>query len=179
MRPIVLTIATILTFIFAWKPTGSEGPAQPPFPPLADTLVAIYADIKAAAVTERPDEFAKFLDTAETIRFVQANQSRRSGSLASYLRRRLASWPDPDTLDFEDLVYQPPYARIALSGPGSGSAYHQDRVLFTFVLFKMEQEHWRLAAFSSLEKERRDHYGTELSYLETELPPKLRFPRLF
>lgn len=174
-------LLTILVGSVGWLGCNSNNSSQTdhnPRPVLADTLVAIFAEIKAAVMDDRAEDFVRFLDPIEAARLLPARK-RRNGSLGSYLRHRLAGWPDPDTLQFEDLIHEPPYARVALSGSAGRFGYRQERVRYTFVLFKRQQETWRIAAVSSLEKERLDPYGTELSYLETELPPKLRFPRLF
>ena len=96
-------------------------------------------------------------------------------------------------VDFQDLMYiklqeangqasateGAGYARLEWTGGASSIGYREERVRYTFILFKRHNSGWKLAAISTLEKERYDPYGTELTYLETELPPKLRFPRLF
>ncbi len=148
-------------------------------PPLVDTLVTIFQQLRETAVANRSDNFLGFLDSSETCRLDVLSRSRGFASLRSYLEYQFASWPDPDTLSFNDLIYQPPYARIALSGTGARIGDGRERLRYTFLLYRRAGETWRLAAVSNLEKERFDLYGTELSYLETELPPKLRFPRLF
>ena len=172
-----MTFLTFSVILSGCRSTSSDREAGPP--PLGDTLVAIFQGMKEVAFANRVADITGFLETAEAARLSRISRNYGSATLGWCLERQLGSWPDPDTLDFEDLIYQPPYARIALSGPGRFASYREDRVCFTFFLFKREQDTWRLAAVSSLEKERFDPYGTELSYLETELPSKLRFPRLF
>jgi hypothetical protein len=152
---------------------------KPEPPPLVDTLVMIFEELKEAAVGNRFEAFLDILDETEAARLRQLSRAHGFGSLRSYLEHQFAEWPDPDTLAFEDFFHRPPYARVALSGTGARMGRRNEFVRYTFLLFKWEHESWRLTAVSRFEKERFDPYGSELSYLETELPPKLRFPRLF
>jgi hypothetical protein len=148
-------------------------------PPLADTLVAIFHELKAAALSDRANDLVNFLDSAEARRLRRVCGYYSLPGLRQYLESRFAGWPDPDTLTLEDFTFQPPYARIAFAGAGSQIGRREERVRFTFLLFRQVSASWRLAAVSSLEKDRYDRYGTQLSFLETELPSSLRFPRLF
>ncbi|MEW5795800.1 MAG: hypothetical protein AB1772_05515 [Candidatus Zixiibacteriota bacterium] len=147
--------------------------------PLVDTLVAIFQELKQAAVSDRPERLVSYLDSSEARRLTYACRQYGFSALGQYLRSLFAGWPDVDTLLVEDLIVKPPYARVTLAGPGTQFGYREERVRYTFLLFRRERADWRLAGVSSLEKGRYDPYGTRLSYLETELPPKLRFPRLF
>jgi hypothetical protein len=141
--------------------------------------VTIFEELKEAAVDNRFEAFLDILDETEAARLRRLSRSHGFGSLRSFLKHQFAEWPDPDTLSFEDMAYHPPYARVALTGGGGRIGHRQEYVRYTFLLFKRERDSWRLAAVSRLEKARFDPYGVELGYLETELPPKLRFPRIF
>jgi len=147
--------------------------------PLADTLVTIFRDLQTAALSERPDQLVKFLDSAEARRLTFACHVYGVSALGQYLSTRFGGWPNLDTLFLTDLTVVPPFARIALCGKAARIGVPQERIRFTFLLFRRVKSNWRLASVSILEKNRYDRYGTELSYLETELPPDLRFPRLF
>jgi hypothetical protein len=176
------SILFILAGFAALAPGCLKSTAQadrPAAEPLADTLVAILEELKDAAMGERTEEFVAFLDPQEVERLGDATRGFGFQSLKSYLQKQFAAWPDPDTLLVEDLLYSPPYARLALVGPGNRLGRGQSCVRYTFLLFKMDLDQWRLAAVSNLEKDEFDDYGTRLSYLETELPPRLRFPRRF
>lgn len=146
---------------------------------LADTLVQILDRLRETAHSNRAEEFLGLLDSAESVRLRSLAGRNGFSSLRTYVEHLFAYWPDPDTLAFGDLIRDDPYARLSLISEVEPGHYKDEAVRYTFVLFKKEQAEWRLAAISCLEKERYDPYGTELSYLETELPPKLRFPRLF
>ena len=156
-------------------------PAKPPpaAQALADTLVQILDRLRETAHTNESEEFLSLLDSAEAVRLRSLANRNGFRSLRTYVEHLFAYWPDPDTLAFGDIVRADPYVRLSLTRDGQPGRYKAETVRYTFVLFKRESAQWRLAAISSLEKERFDPYGTELSYLETELPPKLRFPRLF
>ncbi len=99
--------------------------------------------------------------------------------MTPYLEARFGGWPNPDTLLLEDLTVEPPFARIALAGEASHIGANVERIRYTFLLFRRVKSAWKLAGVSAIEKDRYDRYGTELGYFETELPPTLRFPRLF
>lgn len=148
-------------------------------PPLADTLVAIFHELKAAALSDRANDLVSLLDSAEARRLRRVCGHYSLPGLRQYLESRFAGWPDPDTLTFEALTFQPPYARIAFAGAGSQMGRRDERVRFTFLLFRQVSDNWRLTGVSTLEKDRYDRYGTSVSFLETELPSSLRFPRLF
>lgn len=148
-------------------------------PPLADTLVSIFHELKAAALSDRANDLITLLDSAEARKLRRVCGHYSLPGLRQYLETRFAGWPDPDTLKFEDLTVQPPYARIAFAGAAEQMGRKEDRVRFTFLLFRQVSQNWRLAAVSTLEKDRFDPYGTRLGFLETELPSTFRFPRLF
>jgi len=148
-------------------------------PPLADTLVSILAQLGDAARDDEADRFISLLDSTEAARLSRLTARQGFASLRGYLQYQFANWPDPDTLSFGDLMADGRYARIALEGAGQKAGRREEMIRYTFALFTRSGDAWKLAAVSSLEKPRYDRYGTELGYLETELPPKLRFPRLF
>jgi len=157
----------------------AESQPPPAAQALADTLVQILDRLRESAHSDRADEFLGMLDSAEAVRLRRMASRNGFGSLRTYVEHLFAHWPDPDTLRLGDVIHADPYARLTLTHHCAPGMYKEESIRYTFVLFKKEDSEWRLAAISSLEKERYDPYGTELSYLETELPPKLRFPRLF
>jgi len=171
-------LLTVLVALASCRDAGhksADSQLQPP--PLGDTLVTIFEAIVSAAMTDRSEAFRDFLVSSEAERLDRIRESYGSVSLGWCLERQLGSWPDLDTLEFEDLVHRPPYARVAFSGAGAFAAY-KDRVRYTFLLFRQNDYGWRLAGVSSLEKDRFDRYGTELGYLETELPSQLVTPEV-
>jgi len=179
-RKIVFCLLSCLALLATCARDNSEQLAQKAEkPPLADTLVTIFEELKAAALSNRPEALAGFLDSSETSRLTYACHHYGFSALGQYLKLLFAGWPDPDTLSLEDLTVKPPYARLALAGRGTQFGFREERIRYTFLLFRYVSKDWRLAGVSSLEKARYDPYGTPLGYFETELPPKLRFPRLF
>lgn len=169
----------ILLAVMSSCQVGGRDHAAVARPPLADTLMNILTQLGDAARQNEPDRFIGLLDSSEADRLRKLTVRQGFQSLRGYLQWQFANWPDPDTLIFTDLIEEGPYARLALSGEGIGFGGREQTVRYTFALFKKSDTTWRLAAVSSLEKPRFDAYGTELDYFETELPPKLRFPRLF
>ena len=179
MRLGLLLLLAILTTLVACsdnRPSSADSQLQ--VSPLGDTLATIYEAIVSAATADRSEDFRDFLVLSEAERLDRIRESYGSVSLGWCLERQLGSWPNLDTLEFEDLVHRPPYARVAFSAAGAFANY-KNRVRYTFLLFRQNERGWCLAGVSSLDKDRFDRYGTELGYLETELPSQLRFPRLF
>ncbi len=179
--PTVLFV--LLAFLALWgcldqRQSSDNNPLRAP--KLSDTLVTIFEAMVSAATTDRSEEFKDFLAFSEIDRLERIQSGYGGVTLDWCLERQLGSWPNLDTLVFEDLVHRPPYARVAFTGAGAYARF-DDRVRYTFLLFRQNDrgDGWRVAGVSSLEKDRFDRYGTELSYLETELPSQLRFPRLF
>ena len=88
-------------------------------PKLNDTLVTIFEAMVSAATTDRSEAFKDFLALSEIDRLERIQTGYGGVSLDWCLERQLGSWPDLDTLVFEDLVHRPPYARVAFSGAGA------------------------------------------------------------
>ncbi len=179
MRKTVITILAILIFTASCRQKQETSGPPAAVNALADTLVQILDRLRETAHTNQAEEFLGMLDSAESVRLRGLASRNGFHSLRTYVEHLFAYWPDPDTLALGDLIFDDPYARLTLTRDCKAGQYKEETVRYTFVLFKKEEAQWRLAAISSLEKDRYDLYGTELSYLETELPPKLRFPRLF
>ncbi len=174
---ILLIVAAIATASCRLEKASSEPPAAARA--LADTLVQILDRLRETAHSNEAEEFLGLLDSAESVRLRHLANRNGFHSLRTYVEHLFAYWPDPDTLTLDDITCDDPYARLTLTRDCRPGRYKRESVRYTFILFKKEAAQWRLAAISSMEKDRYDPYGTELSYLETELPPKLRFPRLF
>jgi hypothetical protein len=146
--------------------------------PLADSLMSIFVDMTEAVRGNEPDRFFELVHPDEVHNLQAISRKHGYSSLKAYLRSQLHGWPDPDTLVFADITTTGSYARLALTGPGSRLGWGEERVRYTFLLFKRDGTQYKLAAMTGFEKERYDLYGHEITYHETDLPPKLRFPRL-
>lgn len=158
--------------------TDAPSPTQPP---VVDTLRAVFDELQQAVLQGQPERFKSLLDPvqADTLRKL----IRKHGylSLRSYIERQFANWPNLDTLELCEVKQEGGYIRLAYKGPGTKFGYRRPRVRYTFLLYRQTREKWRLAAVTGIEREQYDPYGYgyELTYHETDLPPKLRFPRLF
>jgi len=151
----------------------------PPTLSLADTLVDVFSELQDAISVREYDRFLELLDPVEATRLKQLARRHGFASLHNYIRLQFAEFPDPDTLAFVGITEGAGYARVEFAGRADQFGHREERVLYTFILYKRQSSGWKVAAISSLEKERFDSYGTEVSYFETDLPPRLRFPRLF
>lgn len=178
MKSLILSISLLLWLSSCGEQRSDTGVSKEP-PPLADTLLVAYQALEKAAEENSMGDFLHQLDSVEAARLSGSAPRTSSASPWVYLKHKFLILPDLDTLKFVDLVQSLDYARMTLAGSGSQIGYRQERVQYIFLLFRKRPTGWKLAAISQLEKDRFDPYGTELSYLETELPPKLRFPRRF
>ncbi len=147
--------------------------------PLADSLLDIFRGMSVAVTHNRPDVFQAFLHPDARGELQLRTQHYGFQSLMAYLHNHAGDWPDPDTLILTDLVHDSLNARVTLVGRGRYWGSGPDRIRYTFLLFRASPKGWKLSALSALEKEPSDIYGYPMSYHETELPPKLRFPRAF
>jgi len=148
-------------------------------PPLADTLWGEFSELTSALMEHRLNDFFALVDPDEAVKLQQITRQHGYSSLKAYLENQLRGWPDPDTLAFSDVISTEQYARLTIVGSGCSFRRGEQRLRYTFLLFKRSNEQWKLAAMSTLEKDRYDPYGYEISYHETDLPSRLRFPRVF
>lgn len=159
----------------ACRLTGNKAAAKEP--PLADTLRHVFAEMTTALTTGNSDDFFRLIHPDDRAQLRDISKRHGYSSLKAYLEGQMRGWPDPDTLAFADLITTGPYARLALWGAGTSYGHGRDLVRYTFLLFKQHNHEWRLSAMSSIEKESEDPYGYKVTYHETDLPSKLRFPR--
>ena len=145
--------------------------------PLVDSLVATFKGMSVAIKHDREDVFRAFLDPDAEGQLQMATKQFGYTSLKTFLANQFGVWPDPDTLLVTGLVVEDAYARLTFLGYGRSVARKDYR--YTFALFRRTDKGWRLSALSWLEKPPVDKYGYPIGYHETELPPKLRFPRFF
>jgi hypothetical protein len=173
-RILALAIFSIL-LVTACRLTGNQAAVKEP--PLADTLRQVFADMTQALASGDSDNFFELIHPDDRAQLRDISKRHGYSSLKAYLEGQMRGWPDPDTLAFADLITTGQYARLALWGAGTSYGPGRDLVRYTFLLFKQYKHQWRLSAMSSIEKEREDPYGYKVTYHETDLPSKLRFPR--
>lgn len=171
---VILLLGTIPSCQMARTEISAASP-----PPLADSLMSVFGELHQAVLQDDLDRFLTILDPVEAANLKSLTRQRGFGSLAAYLRTQFSNWPELDTLQFESLVEERGYARLALIGPGSRLGFKTERTRYTFLLFKSRDQDWKLSAMTTIEKDRYDLYGHEITYHETDLPPRLRFPRRF
>lgn len=174
----VTALALGLACSEAQNQTGVPASTQPV---IVDTLRVIFDELQQAVLQGQPEKFRSLLDPAQADTLRKLIRKHGYLSLRSYIERQFANWPNLDTLELYQIRQSGSYVRLAYKGPGSNLGHRQPWVRYTFLLFKQHQDRWRLAAVTSIEAEQYDPYGYgyELSYHETDLPPRLRFPRLF
>lgn len=151
---------------------------SPPVPALADTLIYTFNQIRLAAEGHNEGRLFEIIDTTGFSEAYQVARPSRVRRPKEPYWQRLTRWPATDTLVFHQLVAEPPYARLALEGPGS-YLNGDDAVCYTVLLFRQANDGWVLTAGSALERCRHDRFGNTLTFHETDLPSNLRFPRLF
>ena len=146
---------------------------------LADSLRTVFQEVRAAMIEGNPEEFLALLDQEEVPEMRRLARKHGFRSLKTYFGSRYANWPDLDSLRYGGLVTSRGYARLALVGTGESSSPGRERLRYTFFLFRLQADGWKLAASTTFDMDRYDPYGHEITYHETDLPPKLRFPRQF
>lgn len=147
--------------------------------PLSDSLSATFATMKDDVRKSQFDSFYAKLDpTKHALLKIEA---KRKGfqSLESMLRRQAYHWPDPDNLILHDLRQSGNYVRLGYARCWKPNRSSGERIKYSFLLFVLSEQEWKLADMTRLEKERFDRYGYLTTYHETELPPLFRFPRIF
>jgi hypothetical protein len=147
--------------------------------PLIDSLVGVFKGMTVAIKHRRPDVFLAFLDPEEEGKLQVLSVGYGYESLTTYLMNHANYWPDPDTLIVFDIRRLGDLARLAFAGPGERSPRYGRQRRYTFVLYRLTEHGWKMAAISALEKPERDLYGYPVAYDDMELPSKLRFPRFF
>lgn len=177
MRTIVSAI-----FISSCLSFGSGCQEQPQttatLPPLADSLKAVYANARLAIHTDSLTRFLDLLDPLEGRHVSKLARANGFKSVRTFLLRRYGRMPNLESLHFEQIKNSPSYARMTFTGGMTDPGFKEARIRYNFVLFKRHDNQWKFSAFSAIEKNRYDRYGRELGFHETELPRKLRFPRI-
>jgi len=150
-------------------------------PPLVDTLTGVFENLHQAMLDGDQDRFFGLLDPGEGAKLKAAVKKNGYSSLKTFIERQFANWPDFDTLSLFEIKQGGPYARLAYSAPGTRIGFKAPRTRYTYLLFKRLKGQWRIAAVTDMECDKFDPYGYgyRLSFHETDLPPKLRFPRAF
>jgi len=176
MKRLILITVLIIVLGGACRENIDQSAAAPP---LVDTLMTVLADLSEIVKTNQMQELMGLIDPDEAGLLQARSKLYGYSSLADYLRIQLDGWPDPDTLQFADIRLDKKYARLTLKGLGGSFGRKEQRIRYTFLLFKMHHSDWKIVAMTKLEKAAHDRYGNEITYFETDLPPKLRFPRAF
>ncbi len=149
--------------------------------PTVDTLRAIFEELHQAMLLGDQERFFSMLAPAEAANLQKLVERHGYLSLKSYIERQFANWPNLDTMMLFEVRESGEYLRLTYAAPGTSFGYKEERLRYTFLLFKRDGGSWKLAAVTDLEKAQFDPYGYgyELTVHETDLPPKLRFPRAF
>ena len=175
LRYIALGVALLIAISGC---TADDGDPIARQPLLADSLSTVYGVLKEAANNNNPEVFFDCLDPIEAYHIKKLAASNGYRQVKSFIERKYVSLPNLDTLNFHELKRAGNYVRLTFVGSGTSLGYRMERARFTFLLFREYDSAWKLSAMSTIERERFDRYGHELTYHETDLPPKFRFPRI-
>lgn len=177
------TGALLLTILIATLPLSrcTQEPLELVRPglPMVDSLLASYAAIREAAESSDSDRLLALMepDDADMLRSLAAKHGYNS--LRSYLSYQMSGWPDPDTLSIIGVKRYGQFARLTFAGQATPTSWQSSAIRYTMILFKEHEGQWRLSAITSIEKDRYDLYGHEISFHDADYPPRFRFPRLF
>lgn len=145
--------------------------------PQADSLLAVFQEITASVTEERFDDFLSLIDIDERQELDRLIKNHGYSSIKAYLRSQMHGWPNPDTLTLSQLLSDESYARLTFTGQGEKLGGRRGFVRYTVIMLKRSDMGWRLAGMSSLDKAAADSYGHPMTFHETDLPARLRFPR--
>lgn len=176
-------LALLFTILLVTSPV-SQCSKQPlpilrPDDPLTTTLLQTYNDLRKAAEDSNLDSVIMMLDPIDANSLRAMTRKNGYNSLRSYLSNRMSGWPDPDTLSILEVTSNDKLARLTLAGMGNLVSSPSDRICYTGILFRRQPDGWSVAAITSIEKDRYDHFGQEMNFHETDYPPRFRFPRRF
>ncbi|MDF1543560.1 MAG: hypothetical protein P1R58_00495 [bacterium] len=145
---------------------------------LVDSLEVSFEQVRLALEENHPDQFLSLIDPVEAAQIKAMAVEDGYKSLQRFILRRMSGCPDIDTLQLRQFKQSGHWSRLAyVSFPPASKQRHKS-VRYTFLLFRKQGDDWKLNAVNSLEQDRFDSMGQERSFHETELPVKLRFPRL-
>ena len=144
---------------------------------LVDSLEITFNNVRVSLENREADQFIDLMEPAEADRIKAAADAKGYTTLSRFIERRLNGCPDLDTLDFFESKQSDNWVRLTYTYVESSRNKRNELVRYTFILFHKEADQWKLSAVNYLDKERYDSYGSLLSFHETELPLKLRFPR--
>lgn len=145
---------------------------------LADSLLSIFEQATTAVSERRYPEFLRLVDPDERRQLEEMVAQYGYSSIKAYLDQQMHGWPNLDTLTLTGFVSDGTHARITFEGNGSNFGLKRS-VRYTIVMLRLTPDGWLLTAMTSIEKDAEDQFGNRLTYHETELPTKLRFPRPF
>lgn len=143
---------------------------------LSDSVLSVFEQAAAAVAEKRYPDFLKMVDPDERQQLEVMVAKYGYSSIKAYLDQQMHGWPNTDTLILTGFISNSSHARITFEG--NGSNFGQERsIRYTIVMLRLTPEGWRLVAMTSIEKDAEDRFGNRLTYHETDLPTKLRFPR--
>lgn len=143
---------------------------------LTDSLLSIIDQVTTAVNDQRYPDFLELVDPDERGELEKMVTRYGYSSVKAYLDQQMHGWPNTDTLTLADLVWDSTHARLTFEGNGASFGL-RPTIRYTIMMLRHTSDGWRLTAMTSIEKEAEDRYGNRLTYHETELPSKLRFPR--
>lgn len=146
--------------------------------PLTDSLLQVYDNLQQALRDNRQEQALACLDPTAAARVSQLTRSFGYTSLLSFFDVQIGRWPDLDTLAVVEVKSSSGYVRLAMAGPGTDYGQGEDRIRYTFLLYRRIMGQWCLSGGATIEKDRLDQYGNAVGYHETDLSPELRFPKL-
>lgn len=173
---IILQIIIILVCCYSFELDNYEPNEE--IPALADSLSLSCVHIKHLVDNYNMSTFLKMIDPEEAKKLKRIAFHAKVNDKMNYIRTGFVNLPNIDTLKFYDLTNTEDFVRLTYIGDGTSYSRKQDYINYSFFLFHRHNDFWKFLAYSSLEKQRQDFYGHKLTYHETDLPPRFRFPKI-
>lgn len=178
MKKILIILQLIIILVCCYSFELDNYKPDEKLPALADSLSLSCVQIKHLVDNYNISTFLKMIDPEESKKLKQIASLAKVKDKMNYIRAGFVDLPNIDTLEFYDLTNSKDFVRLTYVGDGSSFGRKQDYINYSFFLFHRHGEFWKFMAYSSFEKKRQDFYGHKLTYHETDLPPRFRFPKI-
>ncbi|MFQ5499386.1 MAG: hypothetical protein ACE5FH_06915 [Candidatus Zixiibacteriota bacterium] len=146
---------------------------------MADSLITSFHQLRGLVTQSDTGRLESYLDELQLAELRQLARKRGFFSFRSFLRHQAQGWPNLDTLSLVEIRNVHRYVRLSFQGSADWSHTRTASSIYTYLLYRQTDDGWRLAGMTDIERARVDQYGYRISVHETDLPPRLRFPRAF
>ena len=143
-----------------------------------DSLALRFHFFRDAVLHRQTNEFKKLIDSRLSSELTFRAKKSRFTSSVQFFKWQNPNLPSLDTLQFYELRESGEYRRLTYTGNILSFANQDIRIRYTYLLYRLDRDDWRLSGIVSVDHDRYDSYGRELTIHETDLPSSMRFPKV-